>query len=218
MIKKIFAVLLCLLMVVGCLAGCNNNVQNTTDPTDEVVATNPTDDATEPTDEVTDPTDDATEPSGDDETPAIDEKLAEVVTLAQDKLGEEFRASMEIPVEMYADMFGLAAETYEAVYGFMPMISAHVDTLVGVKATDVEAVKAALDAYVEAKKADRMQYPTNAAAMGAMQVVTVGDYVWLVGTFGATDTVAESGDEAILNYAKANVDKVVEIITNVCGE
>ncbi len=41
MIKKIFAVLLCLLMVVGCLAGCNNDKQ-TTDPTDSATSTNPT--------------------------------------------------------------------------------------------------------------------------------------------------------------------------------
>ena len=215
--KKIFAVLLCLVMVIGCLAGCNKNEQNPTNPTDEVVATDPTGDATEPTDDTTEPSGDATEPT-DDAVAEIEAKLAEVVKLAQEELGEEFRANMEIPAEMYADMFALDSATYESVYGFMPMISAHVDTLVGVKAKDVTAVENALNAYVEAKKADRMQYPTNAAAMGAMQVVTVGNYVWLVGTFGATDTVAESGEEAILNYAKANVEKVITIINNICGE
>ena len=214
MIKKIFAVLLCLVMVIGCLAGCNKDEQNPTNPTDEVVNTDPTN----PT--VTEPTIDENAPSEPDvDTPtAVDEKLSEVVTTAQDTLGEEFRANMEIPAEMYADMFALDASTYESVYGFMPMISAHVDTLVGVKATDVAAVEKAFNDYVEAKKADRMQYPVNAAAMGAMKVVTVGNYVWLIGTFGATDTVAENGDAAILDYAKANVAKVVEIVNNICAE
>ena len=216
MIKKIALVLLCLVMVVGCLAACNKNEPEVTDPTvDTSVNENPTEEATDP---VEDPTEDVTEPTDDVvEAPAVDEKLADVVAKAQAALGEEFRANMEIPAEMYAGTFNLDATTYESIYGFMPMISAHVDTLVGVKATDVAAVQAAFEAYVEAKKADRMQYPTNAAAMGAMQVVTVGDYVWLVGTFGATDTVAESGDEAILDYAKANVQKVVDIINEVCA-
>ena len=211
MIKKIFAVLLCLVMVVGCLAACNKDEQKPTNPTDEVVNTDPTEGT------VTEPSDDVTEPSGDVTEPTVDQKLVDVVTQAQEKLGEEFRANMEIPAEMYADMFALDAVSYESVYGFMPMISAHVDTLVGVKAKDVAAVQKAFNDYVEAKKADRMQYPTNAAAMGAMEVVTVGNYVWLVGTFGATDTVAESGEEAILNYAKANVAKVVEVINTVCA-
>ena len=217
MIKKIFAVLLCLVMVVGCLAACGKTEQNPTKPTDEVVNTDPTGDATKPTDDATDPSEDVSDPT-EDVVAEVDAKLSEVIKLAQEELGEEFRATMEIPAEFYADMFALDASTYESVYGFMPMISAHVDTLVGVKATDVAAVEKAFNDYVEAKKADRMQYPTNAAAMGAMQVVTVGNYVWLVGTFGATDTVAESGDEAILNYAKANVEKVVTIISNICGE
>ena len=43
MTKKIFAVLLCLVMVIGCLAGCNKNEQNPTNPTDGTTSTNPTD-------------------------------------------------------------------------------------------------------------------------------------------------------------------------------
>ena len=48
MIKKIFAVLLCLVMVVGCLAGCNNDKQNTTEPTEGTTNTEPSTEATTP--------------------------------------------------------------------------------------------------------------------------------------------------------------------------
>ena len=228
MVKKIIAIMLCLVVVLGCLAGCSK-VENEVPGDDVTVVTPSEDEVATPDEEVTEPSEDevvepsedeVVEPSEDEVvTPAdVDQKLIDVFTQAQEALGEEFRANMEIPAEMYADMFGVAAEDYESVYGLMPMMSAHVDTLVGFKAVNADNLKAALDAYAESKKADRMQYPTNAAAMGAMQVLVVGDYVWLVGTFGATDTAAEAGDEAILAYAEANVAKVVEIINTVCAE
>jgi predicted small lipoprotein YifL len=210
--KKILAIILAVVCVVGCMTACTQKPVETNPPetTAPVVDTEPTETEPVETEPVVEP--EVTEPV------AVDVKLTEVFTEAQEIMGEEFRANMEIPAEMYADMFGLDASTYESVYGLIPMISAHVDTLVGVKATDVEAVQTALTAYMDAKKADRMQYPINAAAMGAMEVVTVGDYVWLVGTFGNTDSVAENGDEAILNYAKDSVAKVVNVINTVCAE
>lgn len=48
MTKKIICMLLCLVMVVGCLAGCNKETPDTTEPTG--TNTEPTTDATEPTD------------------------------------------------------------------------------------------------------------------------------------------------------------------------
>lgn len=216
MIKKIALVLLCLVMVVGCLAACNKNEPEVTDPTvDTSVNENPTEEATDP---VEDPTDDATEPTDDVvEAPVVDQKIKDVFTTVQENMGETYRATMEIPAEMLNEMFALDAASYENALGMMPMISAHVDTLVGVKATDAEAVKTAFEAYIEAKKADRMQYPTNAAAMGAMKVVTVGDYVWLVGVFGDIDSVAEQGDEAILKFAQDTVATIEATINEKCA-
>ena len=228
MTKKIICMLLCVVMAVGCLAACGNkNVEDpTTEPTvNENPTEAPTDEVTEPVeDEVTEPSEEETEPVEDEVTEPVvadvDEKIMAVFTDAQAAMSETWRANMEIPVEMYADMFGLDASTYTSIYGMMPMMSAHVDTLVGVKAVDAagaEAIKAAFETYVEGKKADRMQYPTNAAAMGAMKVVVVGDYVWLVGIFGDTDSVAESGEEAILEFAQNTVASVEEFIMTHCG-
>ena len=213
--KKIIALMLTLVMVIG-LVACGNKDENPTEP--EV--TNPTE-TVAPTDEVTEPVEDTqpvedTEPVGD--VVEVDEKIMAVFAEVQEKMGETYRANMEIPAEMLADMFGLDASTYESAYGMMPMISAHVDTLVGVKATDTEAVKAALETYVEGKKNDRMQYPINAAAMGAMKVVVVNDYVWLLGIFGDTDSVAESGDEVILQFACDTVAMTETVVNTHCGK
>jgi hypothetical protein len=63
--------------------------------------------------------------------------------------GEGYLASMALDAEMLEMSYGITADMYEEFVAEVPMMSAHVDTLIVVKAKadKVETVKAALEAY-----------------------------------------------------------------------
>lgn len=156
------------------------------------------------------------EPSDEDaEKVQIDETISKVFDEVKNTLGENYFPNVEIMQEMYETVYGLNLAEVESVYGEMPMISANVDTLIGVLAKEdsIKTVKEALEKYVDTMKNDSFQYPANMAKMPAMEIVTHGNYVFLVATFG--DVFAENDeptDEQILEIAKKNVAKTKEII------
>ena len=63
-----------------------------------------------------------------------------------------------------------------------------------------------------------MQYPSNLAKIPATTVVSRGDYIFVVGTFGDTMDVEANGEEAILKVAQKNVNKTIEVINSVISE
>jgi hypothetical protein len=156
------------------------------------------------------------QPSDEDaEKVQIDETISKVFDEVKNTLGENYFPNVEIMQEMYETVYGLNLAEVESVYGEMPMISANVDTLIGVLAKEdsLKTVKEALEKYVDTMKNDSFQYPANMAKMPAMEIVTHGNYVFLVATFG--DVFAENDeptDEQILEIAKKNVAKTKEII------
>lgn len=141
--------------------------------------------------------------------------LSKVLNEVRTALNTNYFPNMEIMAEMYQTTYGLNFEDIEAIYGEMPMISANVDTFIGILAKEgsVNNVKAALEKYVETMKNDSFQYPQNIAKMPAMEVVTYDNYVFLVATFGDVFVENENPtDEEILEIAKANVAIAKEAI------
>ena len=78
-----------------------------------------------------------------------DVKVADLEAAVAEAYGENYVASQELDSGLLKDMMGLDPELYEEAIAKIPMISAHVDTLVIVKAKEdkVSSVKEALEKY-----------------------------------------------------------------------
>ena len=219
-----------LILLVGtmCLAfsmiACGNT-QNNTNTNDKVTPTTaPTQSPDDVTPEITpditpEVTPDVTpdDGSGDIVWGVIGSDLPDVVVdtifnKVKELMPNDYFANMPMTAEDIALRYNIAPEAIEYAYGEIPMIMVNIDSLVAVKAKDVDAVKAAFDNYVQVLKDDAFQYPKNAACIPAIEVVVHGDYVFLVGIFGDVMVGEEPTDADMLAIAQSNVDKVVNII------
>lgn len=149
------------------------------------------------------------------EAPAKEVNIADIVSKLQAELGEAYTMNMELKSEEIDAKFGLQADWYEEAYAALPMIGTHADVLAIVKAKteNVDEVKAALEAYKQARIDDQMQYPMNLIKVQATRVEVYGDYVVLCLTGFISNEVEETGDDdKILAAYKQENDKTVAII------
>ena len=111
--------------------------------------------------------------------------------------GENYLATMPLDAEMLEMSYGITADMYEEFVAEVPMMSAHVDTLIVVKAKadKIETVKAALEAYRQDQVENGFHYPMNVPKVQASEVVVYGDYVVYI-MLGTTDNM--DADEATL--------------------
>lgn len=125
-----------------------------------------------------------------------------------------YRPDMALQPDMLEMSFGITSDMYDDYMAEMPMMSAHVDTLLIVKAKEdkLEEVQEIVEAYREAKVNDTMQYPMNLGKIQASRVETIGNYVMFVMLGGDTSDVEEQGDEAIVKACQERNDKVIEAI------
>lgn len=95
--------------------------------------------------------------------------------------GDNYLPNMPFTVENLEEMFGIKADWYDAAIAEGPMMSAHVDKLIGIHATEgnLENVQKALNEY-QKKIATDHQYPMNMLKVQASVVETAGDYVFFV--------------------------------------
>lgn len=121
---------------------------------------------------------------------------------------------MALPPDMLEMSFGITSDMYDDYMAEMPMMSAHVDTLLIVKAKEdkLETVQEIVEDYREAKVNDTMQYPMNLGKIQASQVETIGNYVVFVMLGGDTTDVEEQGDEAVVKTCQERNGKVIEAI------
>ena len=104
--------------------------------------------------------------------------LAEIVNTLKYNLGENYLPNYVISQEDFNMMTGLTSDMYEEFYAEVPMIGTHVDKLFVVRATDVNAVETAFEAYKTAQIEDAMQYPMNKVKVENAVVATHGDFVF----------------------------------------
>ena len=121
---------------------------------------------------------------------------------------------MALQPDMLEMSFGITSDMYDDYMAEMPMMSAHVDTLLIVKAKEdkLETVQKIVEDYREAKVNDTMQYPMNLGKIQAAQVETIGNYVVFVMLGGDTTDVEEQGDEAVVKTCQERNGKVIEAI------
>lgn len=151
------------------------------------------------------------EPSGEDV--AEDEKLSQIHQAVKDAY-ENYIPSAPYDQAAISELFGVSQDLYNSFIAEGPMISAHVETFVGIAAKEGkgEAVEAALSEYRDSLLSDTLQYPMNLVKIQASQVVRHGDYVFFVMLGSPTPKAEEQGEEQALESAKENNQLAVSII------
>lgn len=143
-----------------------------------------------------------------------DELLAKIYTAVKREYGENYIPSMMFDEAMLNGTFGIRMDQVDSYVAEGPMISAHVETFIGIKAKEGKAadVEKALGNYRKKQIEESLQYPMNMPKLEASQVITHGDYVFFI-MLGSPDMEAEEqGEEAALESAKKNNQIAVDTI------
>lgn len=143
-----------------------------------------------------------------------DVSIEELHNAVKSAYGEDYIPSMPYDDASLMDVFGVEKAWYEEYIAEGPMISAHVDTFVAVKAKNgsIEDVKKALNEYRDKLLADTMQYPSNLAKIQASRVVSYGNYTFFIMLGIIPMETEEEGEEAMLTAYEEQNGKAVTAI------
>lgn len=211
--RKFTIFLLTATLSLGAITGCSKD--DTKNPsTDNNVTNNVTENTTgTETDNITNsPAQNETNNSVDtNNTNKTDVTVDDILNAIKTAYGENYLPNAEIPAEALELEFGLTPDMYEAVKAEQPMIGAHADRVVIVKAAEgkADAVEAALTTAKENKINDTFQYPMNLPKINATQIVRNGDYVCFL-LVGAANENMEATEEEAKKFAEDEVQKGVK--------
>ena len=108
---------------------------------------------------------------------------------------------------------GITEDMYDEFLAEMPDMSAHIDTMIIVKAKDgqVDAVEAALNTYRDGLIANSL-YPSHVVKSPASRIEVFDNYVCFVLLGGDTSSVDEQGEEAVITYCQEQNEKAIDAI------
>lgn len=155
-----------------------------------------------------------------EEAGAWSEEMAGLRGAVVEELGDNYWPNMAIPAEILEANYGLTSDMYVDYMGEMPMMSAHVDTLLIVKAAEgkEEDVEKALQTYRDNIASDTMQYPTNLGKVQASMVKRLDGYVVFALLGGDTmDAQTQGGDEAVIKQCQDANQQVIDLIAEKLG-
>lgn len=148
-----------------------------------------------------------------------DVPMADLKTAVTDVLGENYWPQMALDAEMLNSVCGISADMYDDFLAEMPMMSAHIDTMIIIKAKDgqVEAVEAALNTYRDSLVENSL-YPSHVVKSQASRIEVFGNYVCFILLGGDISAVEEQGDEAIITYCQEENEKALDAIRTALTE
>ena len=144
-------------------------------------------------------------------------KLKDVYEAVKGAYGEDYLPNMAIDEDTLKNTYGINMDDVVEYKAEVPMISANVDTFIGIQAKEGKAddVEAALNTYRDKLVNESMQYPTNQYKVNASRVIKSGNYVFFVMLGANNDTLMETGDEAALKqHAEQQTQKAVDAINS----
>lgn len=147
-------------------------------------------------------------------TPSV-KKLRKAIA---DLLGEGYLADMSLTKDEIKERFGLQPSWYTDVIAEIPMMSAHVDTLVIAKAKNKNTkkkIKKKLSDYRNMLINDTMQYPMNLLKIQGSKVYVKDNYVFFL-LLGSVDSSLEetATEEEVVEAYKAEVKKITDTINS----
>ena len=148
-----------------------------------------------------------------------DVPMADLKTAVTDILGENYWPEMALDAEMLTTVCGITEDMYDDFLAEMPMMSAHIDTMIIIKAKDgqVEAVEEALNTYRDSLISNSL-YPSHVAKSQASRIEVFDHYVCFMLLGGDTSSVNEQGEEAIIAYCQEQNEKAIDAIRTALTE
>ncbi len=128
--------------------------------------------------------------------------------------GDDYLATMNITDKtQVSEMFGVNEADIDEFIVDIPMMSAHVDKFVAIKAKQgrEQAVENALNTYLENEKQNNTNYPVNMPKINSAQVTRKGDVVYLTMLGRSNDNLEATADE-LMSFAKEQVKKATDVI------
>ncbi len=200
--KKWMSALLAVLMVLS-LAACGS-----TQPQE------PSSSVEEPSSSVEETPEEGTLADG-EEAPAgeVDAKLTELHEALKEAYGENYLPSSAMDATMMEEVIGIDMSNVESFIGELPMMSAHVDTFIAIKAKEGkgEQVEEELNAYRTTQVENTMQYPMNEEKVKNSQVIRKGDYVFFLMLGQIPDETVTDTAAFAKEQMQIALDKVEEI-------
>lgn len=143
--------------------------------------------------------------------------ISQVYSAVKNAYGKDYLPSVRLKKDEIKTRFGISDRWYTSAIAELPMMSAHVDTLVIVKAKNADSKKKIKQALVNYRKGlidDTNQYPMNQLKIQASKVYVKGNYVCFF-MLGSLDTAQEGQEESkvIAAYKKLN-NKAVRAVKN----
>lgn len=142
--------------------------------------------------------------------------LTELHEAVKEAYGDNYLPQMQYDAELFSNVFGITEELYEEFVAEAPMISAHADIFVAVKAKEgkAEEVEQILDTYQENLVNNSLQYPMNLGKVEGARIYRNGDYVFyfILGGY------PEDGSEIDVDTAKEQNQIAVDTIEEILGK
>lgn len=132
------------------------------------------------------------------------------------KYGESYLANLKLTKDEIKLRYGIPSSWYTDAIAEVPMMSAHVDTLIIAKAknkTAKDKIKKKLISYRKTLINDTLQYPMNLLKIQASKVYVKDNYVFFIMLGTVDNKVDESGtEEQVIEAYKKENQKAVSAI------
>ena len=141
-----------------------------------------------------------------------DVSLDEIVTAVKEAYGDNYGAGQALDAQMISDLMGINMDDVEESFAEIPMMSAHIDTFIVLKAKEgkIDSVYEQLNLYRENQLNDTMCYPSNALRIQGSQIMKVGNYAiyMMLGEHAAVDAAEEDAVKFAQEQGQIGVDAV----------
>ena len=200
--KKIIAAIIAAALITSAFTACsggnddNDTTTSTTSAASEDTSSNTEDTTASEETSATESTEETENTENTDAPSASDGEAAKILDAIKTACGENYLPSMPIDEFYLTSTLGLEEGSFTDYAGELPMISAHADMAIIIKAAEGKAgdVKAKLEAYQTTLIEDSLQYPMNVAKVNASKVLENGDYLGFIilGAYGDDENTDES--------------------------
>ena len=141
--------------------------------------------------------------------------LNNVYSAVKKAYGNNYIPNMRLSKDEIKSRYGIPSSWYKGAIAEVPMISAHADELVIIKAKNPDAkkkIKRALLSHQKKLKEDTFQYPANQLKLQASKVYVKGDYVCFFALGTISNEQSQQDESKVIEAYRAENEKAVNAI------
>lgn len=154
------------------------------------------------------------QPDTTQQTTQVQVTLEEIHTAVKDAYGDNYLPEMGYDAEVFASLFGINSDLYEEFIAEAPMMSAHVDIFVAVKAKEgkAEEVEQLLQTYQDNLRNNSLQYPMNLGKVEGATLYRNGNYVFYFILGGYPENIDEVDSQKAQELNQVAVDAIEQLL------